>query len=125
MTIHCPPIVRSPAPTAVPCAVRPPASARPTLLPASEPPTADKDAPPTIPGYQILDVLGRGGMGVVYRARQVRTDRIVALKVPGYLDLETRVRFTTEAQAAARVSHPNVVQVYEVGEASGHAVPGS
>ncbi|HEX3147121.1 MAG TPA: serine/threonine-protein kinase [Gemmataceae bacterium] len=95
-------------------------SIRPTdTLPPPEPPVADKDAPPTIPGYQILDVLGRGGMGVVYKARQVRTDRVVALKVPGYLDLETRVRFTIEAQAAARVSHPNVVQVYEVGEHDG------
>ena len=64
-------------------------------------------------------MLGRGGMGVVYKARQVRTDRVVALKVPGHLDLETRVRFTTEAQAAARVSHPNIVQVYEVGEPDG------
>src|SRR5262245_19292521 len=71
------------------------------------------------PGYEILGVLGQGGMGVVYKARQVRTDRVVALKVPGHLDLETRVRFTTEAQAAARVSHPNIVQVYEVGEHQG------
>jgi serine/threonine protein kinase len=80
---------------------------------------AEPDTPPIVPGYQILDVLGRGGMGVVYRARQVRTDRVVALKVPGYLDLETRVRFTTEAQAAARISHPHIVQVYEVGEHQG------
>jgi eukaryotic-like serine/threonine-protein kinase len=81
--------------------------------------TDDTDVRPTIPGYQVLDVLGRGGMGVVYKARQVRTDRVVALKVPGHLDLETRVRFTTEAQAAARVSHPHIVQVYEVGEHQG------
>src|SRR5262245_26743181 len=70
-------------------------------------------------GYEILSVLGRGGMGIVYKARQIRTDRVVALKVPGHLDLETRVRFTIEAQAAARVSHPNIVQVYEVGERDG------
>jgi serine/threonine protein kinase len=83
------------------------------------PPADDPAAPPTIPGYEIHGVLGRGGMGVVYKARQMRTDRVVALKVPGHLDLETRVRFTTEAQAAARVSHPHIVQVFEVGEHQG------
>lgn len=66
-----------------------------------------------------MGVLGRGGMGIVYKARQVRTDRIVALKVPGHLDLESRTRFTTEAQAAAQVSHPHIVQVFEVGEHQG------
>jgi tetratricopeptide (TPR) repeat protein/tRNA A-37 threonylcarbamoyl transferase component Bud32 len=86
---------------------------------AGEPPADDPDAPPTIPGYEIHGVLGRGGMGVVYKARQMRTDRVVALKVPGHLDLETRVRFTTEAQAAARVSHPHIIQVFEVGEHQG------
>lgn len=70
----------------------------------------------SIAGYEILSQLGRGGMGVVFKARQVSTDRIVALKLPDRLDLETRVRFATEAKAAARVSHPNVVQIYEVGE---------
>src|SRR5262245_16346141 len=81
--------------------------------PVSEPPQTE------FPGYEVLGVLGRGGMGVVYKARQIRTDRLVALKVPGHLDLETRVRFTAEAQAAARLSHPNIVQVYEVGEHNG------
>src|SRR5207248_9713328 len=70
-----------------------------------------------VPGYEILDVLGRGGMGVVYRARQVRTDRVVALKVPhAGADLAVRVRFLTEARAAARLQHPGIVQVFEVGE---------
>ncbi|HKB04060.1 MAG TPA: serine/threonine-protein kinase [Gemmataceae bacterium] len=82
-------------------------------VPTDDPPRAE------FPGYEILGVLGRGGMGIVYKARQVRTDRVVALKVPGHLDLETRVRLTTEAQAAARVSHANIVQVYEVGEHRG------
>jgi serine/threonine protein kinase len=86
---------------------------------AEDTPTPVEDALPAVPGYHVLGVLGRGGMGVVYKARQTRTDRVVALKVPGHLDLETRVRFTTEAQAAARVSHPNIVQVYEVGEHAG------
>src|SRR5262245_50025131 len=85
----------------------------PTPVPAEDLPRAE------FPGYEILSVLGSGGMGVVYKARQLRTDRVVALKVPGHLNLETRVRFTNEAQAAARVSHPNIVQVYEVGEHQG------
>src|SRR5262245_32611657 len=71
------------------------------------------------PGYEVIGLVGRGAMGLVYKARQIRTDRVVALKVPGHLDLETRVRFTSEAQAAARLSHPNIVQVYEVGEHNG------
>jgi tetratricopeptide (TPR) repeat protein/tRNA A-37 threonylcarbamoyl transferase component Bud32 len=95
-------------------ATRVPPATKPDPEPAAEP-----NAPPAIPGYQVLGALGRGGMGVVYKARHVRTDRVVALKVPGHLDLETRVRFTTEAQAAARVSHPHIVQVYEVGEHQG------
>src|SRR5262245_66415289 len=84
-----------------------------TPVPAEDLPRAE------FPGYEILSELGRGGTGVVYKARQIRTDRVVALKVPGHLDLETRFRFTAEAQAAARLSHPNIVQVYEVGENQG------
>src|SRR5262245_262392 len=87
--------------------------------PSTAPHRADDHPRAEFPGYEILSELGSGGMGVVYKARQIRTDRVVALKVPGHLDLETRVRFTTEAQAAARVSHPHIVQVYEVGEHQG------
>ena len=92
----------------------------PTRLVEQYSPDRRGEPPQTeFPGYEVLGVLGRGGMGVVYKARQIRTDRVVALKVPGHLDLETRVRFTAEAQAAARLSHPNIVQVYEVGEHQG------
>lgn len=70
-------------------------------------------------GYEILGELGRGGMGVVYLARQIRLHRLVALKTIGsgqQANADELARFRTEAESAARVQHANVVQVYEVGE---------
>jgi tetratricopeptide (TPR) repeat protein len=78
---------------------------------------------PSIPGYADIEPLGEGGMGVVYRARQEGLNRLVALKVlRGSEGLpEQRLRFRTEAQAMARLAHPNIVPVFEESEHAGKA----
>jgi serine/threonine-protein kinase len=75
-----------------------------------------------IPGYEVIGELGRGGMGVVYHARQIGLNRLVALKMilAGPHASSTVInRFIAEAQAVARFQHPNIVQVFEVGEHAG------
>src|SRR5678815_3280488 len=72
--------------------------------------------------YEISDEIGRGGMGVVFRARDVRLRRAVAIKLlPPELAFreEVRTRFLREAQTAAQLSHPNVVPIYSVAEVDG------
>jgi serine/threonine-protein kinase len=99
----------------------------PTLLAVSQASAASPTSPPdderpSVPGFEILAEIGRGGMGVVYRARQISLDRIVALKMlhpgpegPG----ATLARFRSEAESIGRLHHPNIIQVHEVGTCPG------
>jgi serine/threonine protein kinase len=95
---------------------------------AASPETPPFQPPPVeeiarmFPQLEILALLGKGGMGAVYRARQLALDRIIALKIlpaqtadgPGFIE-----RFNREARALARLNHPNIVAVYEFGQANG------
>src|SRR5262249_55217740 len=101
-----------------------------TTLHDTETPADPLETPPVIPGYEVLEPLGCGGMGLVWKARQLRPPRTVALKVlrgglPG--DTCAPQRFRAQAEALARLQHRGIVQIYEVGEwqatGAGPAVP--
>ncbi len=77
---------------------------------------------PAVTGYELLGELGRGGMAVVYKARHLQLNRVVALKMikaGAYADARELARFKAEADALARLQHPNIVQVFEVRESGG------
>lgn len=83
----------------------------------SKPPLTEESAPPSIAGFTLLEEAGRGGVGIVYRARQESLGRIVALKIlsPALVaSRSSRERFAVEARALGRVRHPNVVRVHDV-----------
>jgi tetratricopeptide (TPR) repeat protein len=93
----------------------------PTTTPAHDAAGA-AGAAPAVPGYELLGELGRGGMGVVYKARRLALQRLTALKMVlggRHASPRDRDRFLTEARLVARLQHPNIVQIYEVGEHDG------
>lgn len=103
------------------CALR--GAERPTSFQFEEDLPSDEEVAAAFPDLEILGVIGRGGMGVVYRARQPRLDRLVALKIlpphlaarPGFAE-----RFTREARTLAKLSHPHIVGVHDFGESGGY-----
>ena len=92
-----------------------------TYSPGSIPPSLEELAQ-QFPQLEILEVLGQGGMGIVYKARQLRLDRLVALKIlptEAGRDPAFAERFAREARALAKLSHPSIVTIHDFGESDG------
>lgn len=101
---------------------RAPRDAHPTSDDECDAAEPDQIARISIPGYELLGEIARGGMGVVYKARQVGTNRLVAIKMllaGAHSRPKQRRRFLDEAEAVARLAHPNIVQIFDAGEADG------
>jgi len=106
------------------CLLRGGLPVEPERAPAEKalPPTASRSLPHSFGDYELLEVIARGGMGIVYRARQRSLNRIVAIKMlqggafaqPNFIE-----RFRAEAEAVARLQHPNIVAIHEIGELDG------
>src|SRR3974390_3447542 len=90
--------------------------------PSAQPPLPPEQISPHFPQLEILECLGRGGMGVVYKARQKSLDRLVALKILAperEKDPQFAERFAREAKTLAQLNHPSIVTVHDFGEAGG------
>jgi serine/threonine-protein kinase len=86
------------------------------------PPAPELAALPQIPGYEFETVLGRGGMGIVFRARHLKLNRLVAVKMMlagAFAESREKERFEREALSVAGLRHPNIVQIYDVGDMGG------
>jgi serine/threonine protein kinase len=95
---------------------------RPETMPFSTRKTESLAGLPRLEGYEVLDVLGAGGMGKVYKARHLQLNRLCAIKMilaGSHATPQEAERFRVEAEAAARLQHPNIVQIYEIGIAGG------
>jgi serine/threonine-protein kinase len=93
-----------------------------TEVPELSRPRRSSPLGPSVPGYEIIAEIGRGGMGVVYKARHVRLDRLVALKMilaGAHASAEQIARFHIEARAVAQIQHPGIVQIHEDGDHEG------
>lgn len=103
-------------------------SIRPDLLSQAYPPSSDPEQEsqqldvhlqlPQIPGYEVLELLNRGGMGIVYKARQNNLNRLVAIKMilaGAFSSKSDHIRFSQEAEMIANLHHPNIVAVHEIG----------
>jgi serine/threonine protein kinase/phage FluMu protein Com len=111
------------SPIPQPVAAAPAAESATLALEGTQPDiTVEPTATIEVPGYEILGELGRGGMGVIYKARQLQPRRLTALKMilaGEYAGSDAVSRFQSEANAIARLSHPNIVRIHEVGEHQG------